>query len=80
MKTPKTTPETNTSKASDALVGIAEIVLKFRDGEKPTLSTIARVTGRAAGLLRLDSEHREQIANSAALQLAKRHNLLGTAG
>jgi hypothetical protein len=77
-KTPKATEPTQTNgKATEAVVNIAEQVLAYRD-KKATLSDVFRITNGAVRLLRL--EDREVLANTAALQLAKRHNLLGTAG
>jgi hypothetical protein len=77
-KTPKTEPtQTNDGKAVDTCITIAEAVIEYRD-KKASLSDVFRFTNSAARMLRL--EDRDQVANAAALLLAKRHNLLGTAG
>jgi hypothetical protein len=80
MKQPKTetTTQTSDSKAAvDTCITIAEAVIEYRD-KKASLSDVFRVTNSAARMLRI--EDREHVANAAALQVAKRHNLLGTAG
>jgi hypothetical protein len=75
MKQAKT--ETLRPKATEALAAITEIVLQFRDDEKPTLSGIARITGRASGLPRIqDLDERISVENAATVQIAKRHNLM----
>ena len=74
---PKTEKTETNGKAMDTCITIAEAVIEYR-GKKASLSDVFRITNGAARLLRL--EDREVLANTAALQLAKKHNLLGTAG
>jgi hypothetical protein len=78
-KTPKTeSTQTNDSKAAvDTCITIGEAVIAYRD-KKASLSDVFRVTNSAARMLRV--EDRDQVANAAALSLARKHNLLGTAG
>ena len=77
---PTTTKSSESARptATDTLVSISELVLKFRGEEKPNLATVARTANRASGLLRI--KERDQVANAAALVLGKKHNLLGSAG
>jgi hypothetical protein len=70
--------QTSDSKAAvDTCITIAEAVIEYRD-KKASLSDIFRVTNSAARMLRV--EDRDQVANAAALQLARKQNLLGHAG
>jgi hypothetical protein len=79
MSKQSTKPElSHTPKATDTVVAITEQVLAYRNDERPTLSSLFRITGAAARMLRV--EEREAVANTAALALAKKHNLLGSAG
>ena len=64
-------------KAVDTLVNIAEIVLQHRGEDKPRLTTVARVTNRASGLLRYDNlDERLETENAATIQIAKKHGLM----
>jgi hypothetical protein len=63
----------------EAVVAIAETAISFR-GEQPSLASILRYCSGAARLLRIENKDRDGIANSAALSLGRKHNLLGTAG
>jgi hypothetical protein len=64
-------------KAVDTLVNIAEIVLQHRGEDKPRLTTVARVTNRASGLLHYDSlDERLETENAATIQIAKKHGLM----
>jgi hypothetical protein len=77
-KTPKATEPTQTNgKALETCITISEAVIEYR-GKKASLSDVFRVTNSAARMLRV--EDREAVANAAALQLARKHNLLGAAG
>jgi hypothetical protein len=64
--------------ATDTLVQITEIVLRWRAAsERVTLSSIARNTNRASGLLRLrDLDERLECENAATIQLAKKLGLM----
>jgi hypothetical protein len=63
--------------ATDTLVSISELVLKFRGEEKPNLATVARVANRASGLLRLkDLDEKMEVENAATIQIAKKHGLM----
>jgi hypothetical protein len=77
-KTETETTTNNKPKVIEAVVAIAEQAIAFRGEEKPTLSSILRLTGGAARMLRV--KDRDQVANAAALVLGKKHNLLGSAG
>ncbi len=61
----------------DTCITIADAVIEYRD-KKASLSDIFRVITSAARMLRV--EEREHVANAVALQLARKHNLLGHAG
>jgi hypothetical protein len=72
MKSPTKSETATRPSATDTLVNIAGIVLKFRGEEKPNLATVARVTNRASGLLRIKDldermENRERTARSDEL-------------
>jgi hypothetical protein len=63
--------------ATDTLVSISELVLKFRGEEKPNLATVARVANRASGLLRIkDLDEKMEVENAATIQIAKKHGLM----
>ena len=65
MKQPK--PET--PKAVAALVAITDTVLQFRS-TSPTLGDIARIAGRASGLLRMsDLDEKISVENAALLRV-----------
>jgi hypothetical protein len=63
-KSTTTKPETAKTDAVDLVVQIADIVLAQRGEAKLTLTTIARTTSRAAGLLHFEE-------NAAAVQIAR---------
>jgi hypothetical protein len=64
-------------KAVDTLVNIAEIVLQHRGEDKPRLTTVARITNRASGLLHYDNlDERLETENAATIQIAKKHGLI----
>jgi hypothetical protein len=66
MKNPKA--EGQPKAAVEAVAAIAEIVLQFRGDEKPTLSDIARITGRPSGLLRVqDMDQKITVENAATV-------------
>jgi hypothetical protein len=72
-----TKPEPSTAEAADIVVQIADIVLSQRKDARPSLSAISRATERAAGLLSFKKrEDRIVAANSAAIAIAKRANLV----
>ena len=77
---PTTTKSSQNSErptATDTLVSISELVLKFRSEEKPNLATVARVANRASSLLRLkDLDERMECENAATIQIAKKHGLM----
>jgi hypothetical protein len=63
--------------ATDTLVSISELVLKFRGVEKPNLATVARTANRASGLLRIkDLDEKMEVENAATIQIAKKHGLM----
>jgi hypothetical protein len=51
--TTKSSEKSERPTATDTLVSISELVLKFRGEEKPNLATVARTANRASGLLRI---------------------------
>jgi hypothetical protein len=76
MKNPNKS-EQQQPKAVEALVVLTETVLQFHGEEKPTLSSVARVTGRASRLLRIsDLDERLETENAATIQIAKKHGLM----
>jgi hypothetical protein len=76
MKQP--TKTTEQPKAVAALTIIAETVLQFRHADQnPTLSEIARIAGRASGLLRIaDLDEKISVENAATIALAKKLNIV----
>ncbi len=78
MKTStKTTeqPKPEQPKAVEAITAIANVVLAYRAQAKPTLSEVARLADRAAGLLRLGDD-KAMIANAATIEIARAHGLV----
>ena len=73
----KSVPPNADVEAVEAIVEIAKVVLRHQQVEKPTIADIARITGRASRLLRLDADEKATIENRALLALAKQNNLLG---
>jgi hypothetical protein len=75
--TTKPEPKTDAPDAVEVVIQIADLVLAHRGTEKATLGTISRTTARAAGLL-LFKNKEEKIAaeNAAAVQIARRSNLI----
>jgi hypothetical protein len=72
-----TKPEPSTAEAADIVVQIADIVLSQKKDARPSLSAISRATERAAGLLSFKKrDERTAAANSAAIAIAKRANLV----
>ena len=64
-------------KAVDTLVNVVEIVLQHRGEDRPRLTTVARVTNRASGLLRYDNmDERLETENAATIVVAKKHGLM----
>ena len=75
--TTKSSEKSERPTATHTLVSISELVLKFRDEEKPNLATVARVANRASGLLRLkDLDEKMEVENAATIQIAKKHWLM----
>jgi hypothetical protein len=70
--------EAKTTDAVDVVVQIADLVLAVKGAEKATsIEAIFRTTSRAAGLLPFkDRAERVTTGNSAAIQIARRTNLL----
>jgi hypothetical protein len=78
MKSPKPAER---PKAVEALAAITEIALQFRTGpdQAPTLNEIARITGQASRLLRIqDIDEKISVENAATVQLAKKHSLMSS--
>jgi hypothetical protein len=76
--TTKPAVKTDAHNAVEVVVQIADLVLTHLGAdEKPTLTAISRTTARAAGLL-LFKNKEEKIAaeNAAAVQIARRSNLI----
>ncbi len=72
----KTEPASNKpASAEDVVVEILESAIAFR-GDRPNLSMIARLSNRAAGLLKLDQQERLAVENSAAIAVARKRGLL----
>jgi hypothetical protein len=65
------------SKTVEQVAQLVEMVLQFRGIEKPALGENARVSSRAAGLLRLKGDEKSSIENAATMQIARAHNLVG---
>jgi hypothetical protein len=77
VKAAKTEAKTEAPAAVDVVIQIADLVLAHRGAEKATLAAIARSTARAAGLLAFkDREERTTAENSAAVEIARRANLI----
>jgi hypothetical protein len=75
MKAPN--KDVSKPKAVETLVSIAEIVLGFRGEAKPTLGTVARIIGRASGLLRIsDLDERISVENAATVAIARKLSLV----
>ena len=68
---PKQTPD-----AVEALCNIVEIALAFRNDTRPTLTTVAKLASRGSGLLKLDTDVKVNVENSATVALAKKLNLV----
>ncbi len=65
----------STQGATETISQIAEIVFAFRN-VKPTLGECARVSDRAAQLLKLEKDEKESVANAAAVAIARKYNLV----
>jgi hypothetical protein len=77
MKSPtKADVKSEQPKATEAIMAIADVVLAFQEKEKPTLAELARITNRASSLLRIKGDEKMALENAAAIQLAKRFNLV----
>jgi hypothetical protein len=51
--------------------------LQYRGEDRPRLTTVARVTNRASGLLRYDNvDERLETENAATIVVAKKHGLM----
>jgi hypothetical protein len=75
-KQPVKTENGSKPKAVEAVTSIAETVLAFRNGGKPSLAQIARIAGRASSLLHLDNvDEKISVENAATIAVAKRHSL-----
>lgn len=61
-----------------ALIAIADVVLEYQDNAKPALAELARITSRAAGLLRIKGDEKMQVENAATLEIARSRSLLLT--
>ncbi|MEH2573465.1 hypothetical protein [Bradyrhizobium sp. AZCC 1708] len=78
-KTPKAAeqPKSEQPKPVETLVEITNLVLAYRNSEKPTLAEVARITDRASGLLKLkDADTKMLVANAATIEVAKARNLV----
>jgi hypothetical protein len=71
----KLEPKAEPDKAIEVITAIAELAFTYRDVKKPPLAECAYVAKRAAGLLRLGDE-REDLANNAAIAIAKKYGLV----
>jgi hypothetical protein len=75
--TTKPEPRIDAPEAVEVVVQIADLVLAHRGGAKPTLAAISRTTTRAASLLPFKNREEKTAAeNAAAVQIARRSNLI----
>jgi hypothetical protein len=74
--TTKPEPRIDAPDAVEVVVQIADLVLAHRGTEK-AMGTISRTTTRAAGLLPFKNrEEKIAVENAAAVQIARRSNLI----
>jgi hypothetical protein len=78
-KQPVKTETATKPNGTEALVGIAKIVLKFRGQAKPNLAELGRIIGRASSLLRIaDLDEKFELENRAAVQVAKELGMMAS--